>query len=52
MTIRVHRREKTYGQIDNAVGKIVEVVLDAGYSRKRLNTQKLALQALREEQLL
>ena len=52
MAIRVHRREKMYGRIDNAVGKIVEVVLDAVYSSKRLNTQKLTLQALREEQLL
>jgi hypothetical protein len=52
MAIRVHRRENTYGRIDNAVGKIVEVVPDAVDSIKRSSTQKLALQALREEQLL
>lgn len=28
MDIRVHRQKKMNGQIDNAVGKIVEAVLD------------------------
>jgi hypothetical protein len=46
MAIRAHRREKTYGRIDDAVGKIVEVVPDAVDSSKRSSAQKLGLQAL------